>query len=449
MCGIFGISPKPGQAANLQKLKTLGLFNDRRGGDSCGYYYAGNIEKGVDKQSDWEDFMIYQPIKRGYLESEVFIGHTRKSSVGKNTIKNAHPHRVNNFVQVHNGTIYNIKQLAKEHGIKQDFQVDSKGLALILDKDGWDVLGEYEGFAALAITKIDEPNAIYLFKGATKYESWRPNTVVEERPLYYLRQPEGIYFSSIEDSLNFISETADRAIREDDYLVANTVVKLVDGEFTDFKYPVDRSLRNIPPKKDQKKEETKQLGNGNAVDNLIDKIESTQKNVLTSLGLHDPILYEPYPGKTFISDKVYFKNGRYWLNGKLVDGLEDITKYGYVIEPYSKITAPCYYFIRGILMKDWNSYQKARQIERDSNVGNNMNIARLFSEYSMYPVFNLAHEATSFDNYLRNKWYWNGEPLIGKKVIYPEFSDKVYIIEEGYTRLIAYKAQYEIGNKII
>jgi len=118
MCGLFGFSGKPGKKASTKKGQARGLYKGQRGTDSGGYYYNGNIVKGVDDKANCSKFIVDNKFISGDLDTELFMGHTRKSTSGKNTEYNAHPHNINNYVQAHNGVIKNAWTLCNKYGIK-------------------------------------------------------------------------------------------------------------------------------------------------------------------------------------------------------------------------------------------------------------------------------------------------------------------------------------------
>lgn len=220
MCGLIGFV---GSNPNLDKLKIMSLYNDERGGDSCGFAINNEIfkyanitedtfKKAFSKHHILKNFVIENPKKQ-----QVVLMHTRKSSVGHAVESNAHPFLVEydgrKLIGVHNGTIKNIADLGHKYLTEEEMKhfshsTDSEVLFYILVKtNSYDILTEYEGGAALLWYNPDKPDILYGFKGASEPLSFGFSNIhtygeVEERPLYLNYTPEGVYFSSLMEALN-------------------------------------------------------------------------------------------------------------------------------------------------------------------------------------------------------------------------------------------------------
>jgi glucosamine 6-phosphate synthetase-like amidotransferase/phosphosugar isomerase protein len=91
MCGIFAWSGSKPELFNKSKFDILGIYNDSRGGDSCGVSTDGEIYYGVTTNCKKYSQFLFE---KNYLLPNKFptvIGHTRKSSVGSVNTENAHP----------------------------------------------------------------------------------------------------------------------------------------------------------------------------------------------------------------------------------------------------------------------------------------------------------------------------------------------------------------------
>lgn len=205
MCGLFGYLGKK-QKISFPLLNMLGIDNDSRGGDSCGIFIDGKVEYGTGINKFYELFYNNSKLLKEVDEAEIILGHDRKASIGNISEATAQPvviynekHEVD-FAMIHNGTIHNYVDLAKKYlGEYEVGMTDSQVMAKIIYLHGYDVLEEYNGSGAFVFvdyrTKKRKPQ-FNLFRGeslVTKYSA----TTSEERPLFYIYDVNGIWFSSI------------------------------------------------------------------------------------------------------------------------------------------------------------------------------------------------------------------------------------------------------------
>lgn len=206
MCGIWGIISSRPRKFDYSTFCTLGIANDSRGGDSCGYFIDGHYEYGASKDNKlFQWFFQNNEFLSSILESTVAFGHCRKASIGKINEKTAQPVVITNkdgkveYVLMHNGTIYNYQELAKKYIPEVDIKdmTDSQVMARIFYHSGYDVLNEYQGTAVFAIADYrQEKPKVFLFKGASK-KTKQSKEETEERPLYFCIYNEELLFSSI------------------------------------------------------------------------------------------------------------------------------------------------------------------------------------------------------------------------------------------------------------
>ncbi len=207
MCGIFAIVTKKPKVFDYSTFCTLGIANDSRGGDSCGFFIDGHYEYGVNKKAYFSEFFPTNDFLAKVENSTIAFGHCRKASVGKIDETTAQPVIIKNdkdeveFVLMHNGTIYNYEELAKKYipEINIKGMTDSQVMARIIYHKGFDVLEEYNGGAVFAITDYRSGSPrVFVFKGASKKTSTDIKEE-EERPLWFCidEENEELVFSSI------------------------------------------------------------------------------------------------------------------------------------------------------------------------------------------------------------------------------------------------------------
>jgi glucosamine--fructose-6-phosphate aminotransferase (isomerizing) len=168
MCGIIGyIGNRNAVSVVLEGLKRL----EYRGYDSAGIAFFSN--KGIEvrrckgKIKDLASILGHED-----LISHISLGHTRWATHGKPSEENAHPHRSNGVILVHNGIIENYLSLKKkliEKGYKFTSETDTEVLCHLiadyakrypLEDAVREVLKEIKGAYALAVIKEDEPDKI-------------------------------------------------------------------------------------------------------------------------------------------------------------------------------------------------------------------------------------------------------------------------------------------------
>ncbi|MBQ8541689.1 MAG: glutamine--fructose-6-phosphate transaminase (isomerizing) [Clostridia bacterium] len=173
MCGIVGyIGDKQVAPILLEGLSKL----EYRGYDSAGIAVCSEdgvcIEKAVGKLEN-----LYKKTDNGTtISGTKGIGHTRWATHGKPTEENAHPHKSERFVLVHNGIIENEGFLRSKYlkGVKFVSETDTEIIPWLLDKftqSGEDtemairhLMSEIVGSYALAIIDRENPDVLYAVK---------------------------------------------------------------------------------------------------------------------------------------------------------------------------------------------------------------------------------------------------------------------------------------------
>lgn len=358
MCGLIGWAGKNPKQFNKYKFDILGIFNDSRGGDSCGVSTDGEIYYGIDKDSKhYKDFLV----NKGYLLPKtlpVVIGHTRRSSSGVINETNAHPfgfgvnekYESYSFIGAHNGTLYNHDEFCKNYNVDINVKdsnevwmrrkIDSEVLLECIYKSkNFKVLSEYQGGAALLFYNILEPNVLYAFHGASK--EFINGKEIEERPLYYYKENKNsLYISSIAESLVAIGGEIEKNVFS---FECNLVYKITDGDIDNAeKFKVSRN--NVTQKKTYMSNSRHngydyyndsdfytEYDNRNFVENnkhqnnnkSKKEEEKVKESNITNIynDIVNPVLPSP----------INFNKLRYYRNGHLVNGIHIfVPKYGLV-----------------------------------------------------------------------------------------------------------------------
>lgn len=188
MCGIYGWQwrhdNKPSIIKRTILASTLGLLNDRRGGDSWGWYSlnTGEFKKGLgDVAFD----------ARHAAHHDSLLAHTRKATVGKVSIDNAHPWKFGSVVGAHNGGVYNhheLNQQLKDEGFLE-LEVDSMHIFDCLSVNR-KLIG-VRGYGSIEWTDDrEEPGIINLLRASTSASlriAVTPNGVVWSSEIDHLK----------------------------------------------------------------------------------------------------------------------------------------------------------------------------------------------------------------------------------------------------------------------
>jgi len=398
-CGIGGYI---GNNFNKYKFNILGLYNDSRGGDSCGILInndgVNSVHYGHDKTKLYEKFVEFGGLKNVNLEAPNFaLLHCRKASVGGISLATAQPVVIrdeNNeivFSMIHNGTLINYKELATKYGIDFAFtETDSQIFCKTVYKAGYKVLAEYDGAGAFVFWDArDGSDTIKIFKGASLFYEDDVDIYIE-RPLYCIQEENSFWFSSMEESLNFINDTDAKVKNVPD----NTLFTIKNGKII-AEDKIDRSARKQTDKL-QTNWEKKRLLEAKNIKSYLPKYQdyddysyddywnynSRNNNINNHLSETADCIITPFK----IKDKICFNyNGLYYLNSELCDGIIEATPAGYVNT--STVIKDTYYFVSGVLINSYFDYLCARQyVNQFSNIQEDECIEIYLSAYSPHPV---------------------------------------------------------------
>lgn len=232
MCGLFGIITTKPTKLDKKAFNVLGIENDTRGGDSCGIFIDGQVEYGVNENKYYSNFFKNSNLLKNTKKCSIALGHCRKASVGVINEMTAQPVVLTDddgkveFVVMHNGTIYNYKELAQKYipEINITGLTDSQVMARIFYYKGYDVLNEYYGGAVFVIVDYREKEPkILLWKGASKQNN-ACLTKTEERPFKFTVSNNKFIFSSLSTYLEVFSDDVVYT------LVPNNLIEVSEGD---------------------------------------------------------------------------------------------------------------------------------------------------------------------------------------------------------------------------
>lgn len=380
-CGIFAWVGKDTKFFRRDLFNILGMYNDSRGGDACGVYFDNNWYKGVGTSAKYEklivDYNLHNTLK--LKQHPVIIGHDRKVSVGYLTIDNAQPVVLETeeqnicYVQAHNGTITNYRELAKRYNLTIEAgESDSIILAKLIDRVGWSILQEYEGSAALVMYNMEEPNVIYAFHGRSR--ATEHVALTDERPLAYITFPsKGTYISSDINHLGNLSMPSKKIVP---YEFKYNVLYRLEGDSVVEMMEVDRTKINMPtPKKNY---------------NIGAPFKSNKKSPLD--------YFENISSTT----NVRYNTGLYLIDDEPAHGVYQLDNWGYLSTklPFNPNVHFEVCFIYGVMMKDRLSFEIMSKFIEDNNIKSYTEFYNLenFNRYQALEILK-KHAATPFWRY--------------------------------------------------
>lgn len=421
MCGISGFI---GKNVNIEKMKILGIFNDSRGRHSCGIYCGNQVVWGVDKQSRMPDLLANHIITNEVVEQNptLMLMHSRSATMGAHTKGNAHPITISQgpnglltnaaegpylMVGVHNGKIDNFYNM-REKFIKDlpylQFDIDSKilmGRLLLNQEHPEEVLMEYEGAASIMYTFDNK--SLYVFRGEADNE--------EERPLIYLQEPEGWYFSSLAEPLEIIKSSKDNGPWT---LGGNALFKFSVGK----QGVICSKVCDVPRKKPVKAppvRHTAQYGHGM----WPDYSKNTRTMVVHNTENQETIEKMDKNWPNAVHGDVVFENMRYKSKGVLLNGRVTISDLGY-ITPSGKE----YWFYEGILMSKDGYFEIIHKMLDSLD-----DVFITMSHIARYPIF-----CSKVEDIFRNREIYENVTYRGKVfsgTILPLFCNTFYSVKNG------------------
>jgi|Deesub1362A_J573_1020465.scaffolds.fasta_scaffold00027_6 glucosamine--fructose-6-phosphate aminotransferase (isomerizing) len=171
MCGIIGyIGKSNAVTVILDGLKRL----EYRGYDSAGIAFFTDNNRIAVRRCKGKINDLYPMLMQQIPQTHTAIGHTRWATHGRPSEENAHPHRSNGIVLVHNGIIENYLQLKKElekEGYNFTSETDTEVMCHLIHKysSSYDIpleeavrraMKDIRGAYAIAVMSEKEPGKI-------------------------------------------------------------------------------------------------------------------------------------------------------------------------------------------------------------------------------------------------------------------------------------------------
>lgn len=431
MCGLYGFSGAG--KADLNKIKVLALYNLERGPDSAGIYINGDTQKTI---KTIHELLADEIIEYDQENETVIIGHTRKTSSGAISLANAHPfmnydangNMLSAFA--HNGTLHFWKDDLKKYiGDTKDYDVDSKALGKAMTDEHYKYLEEFEGAVTYVMVRPD--NVLEVFKGASI--EYKDRKYSEDRPMYYLTAEEGIYFSSMYNSLCAIQQEDEKIFS----LSHNEVFRFKDGECI-FSEKVNRQKEEWLGYSygygsmgfttgGGSKSTSKSSVNTSTQSSKKENAPSTKKAKRGYKLWSNSIDYDI----NVFRSAVYFNRGRYYRNGHLLDSFNKVLETGelqpyYIDKDSFKVVRPgydsienavLYYFYKGMMLKAikeddvWSSFgllYDIFEVVKDNKWANVDKNSRTISTL-VEGVFAFLPCEVNNPHIVRNGVYHNGE----------------------------------------
>ena len=193
MCGIFGFITRQGQGPDVARLRRLAVITQARGEHAFGLAWVG-------ADGPIQTFKRPGPAADhlGALEccrkAMVVVGHCRRATHGSPADhRNNHPHRAGRGYLVHNGVVFNHRELTHRYGLSPQGECDSEILGLLLARCPGGLLQRSAWTANQACGDL-------ALLGVWRRLA-RLLVVRRGRPLHFGEGRDGYYFASLPEGL--------------------------------------------------------------------------------------------------------------------------------------------------------------------------------------------------------------------------------------------------------
>jgi glucosamine 6-phosphate synthetase-like amidotransferase/phosphosugar isomerase protein len=194
MCGVFGFVAKKGHEVDLDQLKRIAKTTMRRGEHAFGFSWidsAGRLRM-YKEQGRMVDRVGMLNLA---ADARMLIGHCRMATHGRpDENQNNHPHPVDGGWLVHNGVLFDYRELMLQHDLFPVTACDSEVLGLLM-----------ENAAGSLVERTRKAVNATLKSPLVTLALWnRPRKLVAVRrgnPLWTGQDDDGTYLGSLSDDL--------------------------------------------------------------------------------------------------------------------------------------------------------------------------------------------------------------------------------------------------------
>lgn len=192
MCGLFGLAGPGVQQADIDVFIDMGIASQVRGRDAAGVFQTNTRAQGrhnhledgyksvgtfLDMLDDIEISKKVHPTLLNSVIPDVFMGHVRARTRGRNIGANAHPFYTKTLVGMHNGTLVDVKY---QHAEKTDSELmfqemEYRGII--------PTLTDLSENSAYAISVFERESRTLLFATNGKRPLWFVN--LKDRPVMF------------------------------------------------------------------------------------------------------------------------------------------------------------------------------------------------------------------------------------------------------------------------